>query len=76
MSATDLVVYVILRRTEKNAADASFRRVLVAEIRLLAKEVGDLAKLAVKRSGAADRFLTHRESMRSISRPLGAREER
>jgi len=46
MAAIDLVVHVILRRTEKNTADASFRRVLVAEIRLLAKQVGDLAKLA------------------------------
>jgi len=76
MIATDLVVYVILRRTEKNAADASFRRVLVAEIRLLAKEVGDLAKLAVKEVRGCRPILDPSRIDASISRPLGAREER
>lgn len=48
MVAIDFVVHVILRCTQKNAEDTIFRRVDVAEVGLLAKEVDDLAKLAVK----------------------------
>lgn len=48
MIAIDFVIYMILRCTEKNAADAILGRVDVAEVRLLVKEINDLTKLTVK----------------------------
>jgi len=48
MIAIDFVVYMILRRTQKDAKNTIFRRVAVAEVGLVSKEIEHLAKLAVE----------------------------